>query len=80
MEYVEQAGYSNVEINDSIENSIKIISSVFIDMSRLRDMTIYVVETIHKWKVELEEWMDQCNQYSPVFFVHNGQNAYFTIL
>lgn len=24
--------------------------------------------------------MDKCDQYSPVFFIHNGQNAYFTIL
>lgn len=79
MEYVEKAGYSNVEIEDSIESSIKTISEVFIDMSRLRDMTLYVVENIHKWKVELEEWMDKCDQYSPVSFIHNGQNAYYTI-
>lgn len=38
------------EIDSTIEASIGLISSLFIDLSRLRDMTIYIVETVHKWR------------------------------
>jgi hypothetical protein len=30
------------------------INALFLDLSRLRDMTLYLVETVHKWKVERE--------------------------
>eukprot|EP00919_Chromeraceae_sp_WS-2016_P056599 GHVR01134327.1.p1 GENE.GHVR01134327.1~~GHVR01134327.1.p1 ORF type:complete len:100 (+),score=4.33 GHVR01134327.1:1161-1460(+) len=52
---------------------------MFIDMSRLRDITIYLIETIHQWKMQTEEYSDRCGQYSPIFFIHDNENFYLTL-
>jgi len=43
-------------------------------------MTIYVVESIHAWRMELEEHSDRCQQHSPVRFLHKDTDVYQTIL
>ncbi len=43
IEYTQNEGYTTVEIDETIEHSSRMISNLFIDMSRLRDMTIYII-------------------------------------
>jgi hypothetical protein len=69
-----------VEVDASIENSIQLLSVIFADMSRLRDMTIYVVESIHAWRMEIVEHADRCQQHSPVHYFHSDSDIYQTIL
>lgn len=68
IEYTQNEGYTTVEIDETIEHSIQLISSLFIDLARLRDMTIYIVETVHRWRVGIEEWMDRCQDHARVDF------------
>lgn len=49
------------------------------DMSRLRDMTIYIVESIHAWRSENEEQADRCQQHSPVYYFYENVDVYQTI-
>jgi hypothetical protein len=69
-----------VEVDASIEHSIQLLSVIFADMSRLRDMTIYVVESIHAWRMEIEEHADRCQQHSPVHYFYSDSDIYQTIL
>ena len=79
VEYIEVDGYSPIEIDESIEHSIHVINAIFIDMSRLRDMTIYIIEQIHEWKLKVEEWSDKCRQPAPVSYIYNGEDFYLTL-
>lgn len=67
-DWVEGEGYSTVEIDESVGHSIRVLSGIFVDMSRLRDMTIYIVETVHGWRVELEDHLDRCQQHVPIHY------------
>jgi len=53
---------------------------MFIDMYRLRDMTVYLVQTIHAWRIELEEYTDQCQQHEEVVYYFEGQPFYEMVL
>ena len=69
-----------MQVDASIEHSIQLLSAIFADMSRLRDMTIYVVESIHNWRMEIEEHADRCQQHSPIHYFYNDNDIYQTIL
>lgn len=63
-----------------VENSMMVISELFGGMARLREITVYVVGEVHRWKVQVEMWGDKCGQYVPTYFLHNQHNIYPTIL
>jgi len=54
IDWVEMEGYTVVDVDETIEESIKVISNIFVDMARLRDMTMYIVDEIHRWRVSVE--------------------------
>jgi hypothetical protein len=49
-------GYTGVEIEETAEQALKALSELFLGLSQLREMTVYVIEQVHKWRVALEEW------------------------
>ena len=53
-EITAEQGYTAVEIDETIEASVQIIKNLFLDFARLREMTMYIVETIHRWRLEIE--------------------------
>lgn len=69
-----------VDVDESVEESIKAISNIFMDMARLRDMTIYLVEQLHNWRVRIEEHLDRCQQHSEIKFYFENENAYESLL
>lgn len=77
---MEVEGYTVVDVDESVEESIKAIRNIFIDMTRLRDMTIYLVEQLHSWKVRIEEHLDRCQQHSEIKFYLGDENVYESLL
>lgn len=69
-----------VDVDESVEESIRAISSMFADMSRLREMTIYLVEQIHSWRVRIEEHLDRCQQHSEIKYYYENENIYEVLL
>jgi hypothetical protein len=80
MDWVEVEGYSVVDVDESVEESIRAISNIFADMVRLRDMTIYLIEQIHNWRVRIEEHLDRCQQHSHIIYLHDNKEFYDTLL
>lgn len=40
-------------------------------------MTIYLVETVHRWRVDIEQWMDKCRNHTRVDYyiqIDDGEN------
>lgn len=38
-------------------------------------MTIYIIETVHRWRVGIEEWMDRCQSHARIDFYISEDTA-----
>lgn len=73
-------GYTGVEIEETAEQALKALSELFLGLAQLREMTVYVVEQVHRWRTGLEEWAERCQQAGEVRYFFEGEELYGRLL